>query len=129
MKSGSKLSIIVGTISAAMAVLAGAFVAHGLKQILSPEMLSVFETAVRYQMYHAFALIVTGMIASQSKLKTNSQFRFASALFASGTILFSGSLYALVLMNVRWLGMVTPVGGICFVAGWAFFAIAVWKSS
>ena len=89
-----------------VAVAAGAFGAHALKSRLSPEMLAVWETAVRYQVYHALALLLV-------------RDRAAAACFAAGTVLFSGSLYALSLTGLKKLGMITPVGGLLFLAGWA----------
>lgn len=96
-----------------LAVAAGAFGAHGLKHVLSDEMKAVFETAVRYQAYHALGLFaVAGLSPSRAAAA-------AGACFLGGILLFSGSLYALSLSGVRWLGAVTPLGGLLFLAGWA----------
>lgn len=111
----------MGCISAALGVAAGAFGAHGLKAILTPDMLAVYETAVRYQMYHAFGLIAVGWASSQSN---TSKTKFAGWSFVVGTILFSGSLYALTLTNAGWLGAITPLGGVAFIAGWLMLAIS-----
>lgn len=107
--------IILGCISAAIGVAAGAFGAHGLKNLLTQEMLAIYETAVRYQMYHAFGSIVAGLVEAQSR---SAKIRLAGWSFVAGTILFSGSLYALTLTNMRWLGAITPFGGVAFIAGW-----------
>jgi len=113
--------ITLGCISAAIGVAAGAFGAHGLKNLLTPEMLAIYETAVRYQMYHAFGLIVVGLVEAQFR---NAKIPLAGWSFVAGTILFSGSLYALTLTNMRWLGAVTPIGGVAFIAGWLLLAFS-----
>lgn len=110
-----------GALSAFLGVAAGAFAAHGLKTRLTPEMLAVFEVGARYEMYHAFALIACAWAATQwpGKLVDGSGW-----LFIAGTVLFSGSLYALSLTGFRWLGAITPVGGLAFLAGWLCLAAA-----
>jgi uncharacterized membrane protein YgdD (TMEM256/DUF423 family) len=97
----------------------GAFAAHGLRSSLTPELLAVFETGVRYQMYHAFALFAAawGFARWQNRL-----FSIAGGLFAAGIVIFSGSLYLLALTGSRWLGAVTPLGGLAFLAGWLCLA-------
>ncbi len=100
----------------------GAFGAHGLKNILTSEMLAVFETAVRYQMYHAFAMIAVGLAASRAQEGQRSGFTLPFRLFAAGTVFFSGSLYLLCLSGLTWLGAITPAGGVCFILGWLAFA-------
>ena len=115
----------LGALSAFLAVTAGAFGAHALKSRLAPDMLAVFEVAVRYQMYHAFALIVCAWAAT----KWPGPLVNASGwLFAIGTIVFSGSLYALSLSGVRWLGAITPLGGLAFLAGWICLAAAALRA-
>jgi uncharacterized membrane protein YgdD (TMEM256/DUF423 family) len=108
--------VAIGGGFAGIAVAAGAFGAHLLKPMLDAAMLSVFETAVRYQMYHALALCLVGSIAER-----HSKPRLAAVgwLFAFGIVLFSGSLYLLSLSGIRWVGALTPVGGAAFMAGWA----------
>lgn len=114
----------VGAISAFIGVAAGAFGAHGLKDRLSAEMLVIFETAVRYQMYHAFALLA----AAWANSRFPGSITAASGwLFIIGTILFSGSLYILSLTEMRWLGAITPLGGLAFLAGWLCLAWAALK--
>ena len=97
----------------------GAFAAHGLKTTLAPEMLSAFETGVRYQMYHAFALFAAAWGFSRWQART---FALAGWLFVAGIIVFSGSLYLMALTGTRWLGAVTPLGGLAFLAGWLCLA-------
>ena len=120
-----RLFRVFGTLSALVSVGAGAFGAHGLKGRLDPEMLSIFEVGARYQMYHAFALIAAAWLQTKwpSKLLT-----IGGWMFVAGTILFSGSLYMLSMTDEKWLGMITPFGGLAFMAGWACLAWAVWKA-
>ena len=119
MNQRSRLFAILGAGFAFLAVTLGAFGSHSLKAILTPDMLAVFETGVRYQMYHALALLVVGWTAHQCP---QASVHIAGWLFAAGIVLFSGSLYVLALSGVRWLGAITPLGGLCFLAGWAVFA-------
>jgi uncharacterized membrane protein YgdD (TMEM256/DUF423 family) len=120
-----KTFLILGSLSAFLAVSLGAFAAHTLKEKLSPEMLSVFEVGVRYHLYHSLALFVVAWIASQFP---DANIPVAGWLFVGGIVLFSGSLYAMSLTGSKWLGMVTPVGGLCFLGGWIWIAYGVWKS-
>ncbi|GJL64787.1 MAG: DUF423 domain-containing protein [Nitrospirales bacterium] len=114
----------VGAIIALFGVAFGAFGAHGLRAILSEHMLDVFHTGVRYQMYHAFGLMVSGGALAVYQL---SLFRWATWSFLIGILVFSGSLYVLSLTGVRWLGAITPLGGLFFIVGWLFLAIGFWK--
>ncbi|MGB7211998.1 MAG: DUF423 domain-containing protein [Gemmatimonadales bacterium] len=114
----------LGALSAAIAVAAGAFGAHALKGHLSPDDLAVFETSARYQMYHALALLAVAWAASRWP---GGAMNAAGWLFVIGTLLFSGSLYALALSGVRWLGAVTPLGGLAFLAGWLCLAVGAWR--
>jgi uncharacterized membrane protein YgdD (TMEM256/DUF423 family) len=121
-----KLFFIIGSILAGIGVAAGAFGAHGLKQMATPELLDTWEKAVRYQIYHAVAMF----IAAGGMLQWPSQAKIFSAggwLFTAGIILFSGSLYLLVLSGNRWLGAITPFGGVSFVAGWFCLVLAAWR--
>ncbi len=115
---------LVGSGSAFLAVALGAFGAHGLKTRLSPEMLGVFEVGVRYQMYHALALLAVAWACGRwpGGLTTA-----AGWLFIAGTVIFSGSLYLLSTSGVRWFGAITPVGGLAFLAGWIVLLLAVLK--
>ena len=111
----SRLFFAFGSSFALIAVITGAFAAHTLKSKLSPDMFQVFEVAVRYQMYHALGLIAVAWAASQ----WSSQLIAASGwLFVAGIVIFSGSLYILSLTGVRWLGAITPIGGVAFIIGW-----------
>ena len=112
---------VLGALSAFIAVAAGAFGAHALRGALPPDLLDVFETAARYQMYHALALLAAGWAASR---RPSVAARLAGWLFVAGTILFSGSLYALSLSGARWLGAITPLGGLAFLGGWLALAWA-----
>ena len=111
----------LGAASAFLAVAAGAFGAHALRARLSPELLAAFETGARYQMYHALALIAAAWASTQWPGPLP---RAAGWLFAVGTVLFSGSLYALSVSGARWLGLITPLGGVAFLAGWTCLALA-----
>jgi uncharacterized membrane protein YgdD (TMEM256/DUF423 family) len=119
-----RVFMVSGALSAFVAVAAGAFGAHALRARLGPELLAVFETAARYQMYHALALIAVAWAISRWGTPP---LRAAGWLFLTGTILFSGSLYLLALTGVRGLGAVTPFGGLCFLAGWLLLAFGVWR--
>src|SRR5689334_11932117 len=103
----------------------GAFAAHGLRPRLEPTMLTVFETAVRYQMYHAFALAAAAWGWARWQRR---EFTWAGVLLMAGIVLFSGSLYGLAFSGPRWLGPVTPVGGLAFLAGWACLAIGALRT-
>ena len=118
----NQLFFILGSISGGLAVALGAFGAHALRARLTPELLTTFETGVRYQMYHALALLATGMLIT--RVPTSSLLNAAGWLFVAGTLLFSGSLYLLCLTQKRWLGAVTPFGGLAFIAGWVCLALA-----
>src|SRR4051812_31164264 len=111
----ARLWIVLGSVSGFIAVAAGAFGAHRLPGRLTPEMLAVFETGARYQIYHALALLVVGLLAARAPSIATSA---SGWLFAAGTVLFSGSLYALALTDVRAWGGVTPLGGAAFLLGW-----------
>jgi uncharacterized membrane protein YgdD (TMEM256/DUF423 family) len=113
--------VLIGALAGVVGVGLGAFGAHGLRGRLSPEMLAVFETGVRYHMYHALALVATAALMGRL------DGRFISAagwLFTAGIVLFSGSLYVLALTGVGIFGAITPIGGLAFLAGWACLAIA-----
>ena len=115
----------LGSLLALIAVALGAFAAHGLKSRLDPAMLATFETGVRYHMYHSLALLAVGWAATRWP---GAAVNASGWLFVAGIVLFSGSLYALSLTGVRWLGAVTPLGGLAFLTGWLSLAWAVWKA-
>ena len=114
-----RVFFVIGALSAFIGVAAGAFGTHGLKSRMSIEMLSVFEIGVRYQMYHAFALIIAGLVQAKwpSSIVT-----IGGWLFVIGTIFFSGSLYLLSVSGVVWFGAIPPLGGLAFLAGWVCMA-------
>jgi uncharacterized membrane protein YgdD (TMEM256/DUF423 family) len=112
-----------GAVSALIAVAAGAFGAHALRSRLSPELLTVFETGARYQMYHAVGLFGVAWVVG--RWGGSPQAYWAGWLFLAGTVIFSGSLYLLALTGARWLGAVTPLGGLSFLLGWACLAWAI----
>lgn len=111
--------VLLGALSAAAAVAAGAFGAHGLKASAGPEMLAAWDTAARYQLVHAVALVA---LAGLARTWSGPTLRLAGALFVAGTVLFCGSLYLLVLTGVRGFGAITPLGGLAFIAGWLALA-------
>lgn len=113
--------LLIGALSGFIAVAAGAFGAHGLRNRLPPEMLAVFETAVRYQMYHTLALLFVALAAARfDGWLVNG----AGWAFTAGIVVFSGSLYALALTRVTILGAITPIGGLAFLVGWGLLAAA-----
>ena len=114
--------LLLGSCCAFVGVAMGAFGAHVLKTMISPELLIVYQTGVTYQMWHAIALICVALIwqRNMSPVLLNC----AGWLFFTGIVLFSGSLYLLALLNIKWLGMVTPVGGICFLSAWGLLVIS-----
>ena len=111
----------LGALSALVSVAAGAFGAHALRARLSPDYLAIFETAARYQMYHALGLVAVAWAVTRWPAALP---RWAGWLFVIGTVLFSGSLYALALTGTRWLGAVAPLGGAAFLAGWLCLALS-----
>ena len=116
--------VALGAVLAGLAVAAGAFGAHGLRDRLAPDMLGVFETAARYQMYHALGLMAVAWVTTRWP---DASAGLAGWLFVAGIVLFSGSLYVLALSGVRWLGAITPFGGLCFLGGWGVLAWTVWR--
>lgn len=114
----------------ALTVIFGAFAAHAIKSRVNAETLSIFETGVRYQMYHVFALFLVGIIYKEFPFK---YMIWAGNLFLVGIILFSGSLYALTFFkangneNMNWLGAVTPFGGTCFIVGWSLILLSLYQ--
>jgi uncharacterized membrane protein YgdD (TMEM256/DUF423 family) len=116
--------ILAGSILAGLGVGAGAFGAHMLKGLLDPPMLAVYDTATRYQMYHAFGMILAGFAA---RVSDDTRLAVAGWLFAIGILLFCGSLYAVALFGIRWLGAITPFGGLAFIIGWGLLGWRVWQ--
>lgn len=120
--SHGKFALITGTVFACIAVIAGAFGAHAMRSTVSPEYLAVFETGVRYQMYHSLGLLGVGILQCHWPERV---LRVSVWCFVLGILLFSGSLYVLVLGGAKWVGAITPLGGTSFIAGWILVAAAV----
>jgi uncharacterized membrane protein YgdD (TMEM256/DUF423 family) len=119
-----RLFFTLGALSGFIGVALGAFAAHGLKSRLTPELLATFEIGVRYQMYHAFALLAVGWAQTRWP---GTVLNVSGWLFVAGTVIFSGSLYMLSLSGQRWLGAIAPFGGAALLAGWLCLAWAAWK--
>ncbi len=115
----------MGAINALVAVAAGAFGAHALKQRLDAHRLDVFETAARYQMYHALGMLAAAWLASRGLALAST----GGWIMQAGVIVFSGSLYALALSGETWLGAITPIGGLAMMIAWALLAIAGWRAA
>jgi uncharacterized membrane protein YgdD (TMEM256/DUF423 family) len=122
-----KIFLALGALSAGISVAAGAFGAHALKARLSPDLLTIGETGARYQMYHAFGLVAAAWAASRGPAAHGAA-AWAGWLFVAGTVIFTGSLYALALSGVRGLGAVTPIGGVAFLVGWVALALAATRA-
>ena len=122
----SSVFLLLGSLNAMLAVMLGAFGAHGLKNILTADMLAVFNTGVQYHFYHALGLLVVGLIATQ--LPASMQIKWSGWLMFVGIVLFSGSLYVLAITGLRCLGAITPIGGVCFILAWGMLAYAVYKT-
>ncbi|MAD88753.1 MAG: hypothetical protein CMK64_03550 [Pseudoalteromonas sp.] len=118
----TKLFLLIGSAYCMLSVILGAFAAHGLKKHASEYAVDIFKTAAEYQMFHGLALILVAMLIKQG-LKLNA----SGWLFTFGTILFSGSLYLLALTEWRFLGPITPIGGVCFILGWLLLMIKAAK--
>lgn len=125
-----KIHLILGAILAGLGVVLGAFGAHGLKQLVPPETVTTYQTGVQYQMYHAFALLIVGIL---SERLSSSLVNWAGVFFVLGIVLFSGSLYflaSLKAMNkvgISGIGLITPIGGLMFIVGWILLLIAIIK--
>lgn len=117
--------IVLGSLNMLVAVGAGAFGAHGLRRVVAPDMLAVWQTAVTYHLIHALGLLVIALL--MSRLGASAVSGAATAMFV-GIVLFSGSLYALTLTGFRPLGVVTPIGGVAWLVAWAWLAVAAWRS-
>ena len=121
----AKFFITLASLSGMLAVVLGAFGAHALKDKLDEYAVGIFETAVQYHFYHSFALLAVGVIAlSQPQ---TAMLKSSGWLFLLGILVFSGSLYLLSITGVRWLGAITPLGGLAFIGGWACLAATGWK--
>lgn len=119
--------LLIAALSGALSVALGAFAAHGLKRLLAQDNLQIFETGVKYQFYHTLALLAVGILWQSF---AGSSLLWAGRLFISGLVVFSGSLYLLAFIRhfgwgATWVGAITPLGGLCFIAGWILLALAV----
>lgn len=120
------LILTLAAVNGFLAVALGAFAAHGLRNIVGPDLINTFQTGVQYHMYHALALLGVGVLLLHFPRQTMLQ---ASAwLFVAGIVIFSGSLYILALSGIRWLGAITPIGGVLFLAGWVMLAWGVFSA-
>jgi uncharacterized membrane protein YgdD (TMEM256/DUF423 family) len=128
-----KIWLLMGSVLAGLGVALGAFGAHGLKKLVAPETVGTFQTGVQYQMYHAFALVIVGLLAE--RIGASGSLTGAGWCFLIGILLFSGSLYALVGLKAAQkaglggIGIITPVGGLFFIAGWVLLALAIAKKA
>jgi uncharacterized membrane protein YgdD (TMEM256/DUF423 family) len=122
-----KLFIILGSLNALIGVGLGAFGAHGLKSKVAPDMLTVWETAVQYHLIHALGLIMIGILCQL--MPESSLVRTSGWLLLAGIVMFSGSLYALVLTGTKLLGIITPIGGVAFLVGWLLLALSAWRDA
>lgn len=124
METSSRRLIAAGCLLAGIGVAAGAFGAHMLKTMLEPPMLAAYDTGTRYQMYHAFGMILAGMAA---RLFGDSRLVTAGWIFAAGMVMFCGSLYGIALAGQKWMGPITPLGGLTFIIGWSLFGWRLWQ--
>jgi len=122
-----KIFVLLGSLSAFLGVAFGAFGAHGLKSRVTPEMLTVWQTGVLYHLVHALGLVLIGMLCQL--MPDASLVRSAGWALLGGTVLFSGSLYVMVLSDIRALGIITPLGGVAFLVGWLLLAVAAWQTA
>jgi uncharacterized membrane protein YgdD (TMEM256/DUF423 family) len=119
-----RLFVVIGALSGGIGVAAGAFGAHALRARLEPRMLEVFETGARYQMYHALAMLAAAWVVTRFP---GTLANASGWLFLAGTVLFSGSLYTMAFTGIRALGAITPLGGVCFIAGWVCLALTAMR--
>jgi uncharacterized membrane protein YgdD (TMEM256/DUF423 family) len=125
-----KTFLIIASLLAALAVVLGAFGAHGLKKIVPADTVATFQTGVQYQMYHAFALFIVAILYERF---ANANLQYAGIMFLTGIILFSGSLYLLVALKATektglgGIGIITPIGGLCFIVGWILLLVGILK--
>jgi len=121
--NSARILLAAGALLAALGVAMGAFGAHALRASLSAERMAVYQTAVQYHLWHALGLLLIGVLANQGP--PSPMMNISGWLMLAGVVLFSGTLYALTLTGVRWLGMVTPVGGVALIAAWVMLAVAI----
>lgn len=121
----TRIFLAIAAILAGLSVAAGAFASHALKEKLTERALEIFETGAKYQMYHALALLLVALLLSRAETAQTSLIVAGSA-FVVGIAIFSGSLYGLSLSGIKWLGAITPLGGVAFLVGWGCLAISAW---
>ena len=127
MNSAARTFLILGAANAALAVMLGAFGAHSLKAHLAAEMMAVYQTGLQYHLFHSLGLIAVGLVAKQ--IGDSAWLRWSGWLMLAGIVIFSGSLYVLSTTGWKWLGAVTPLGGLSFIVAWVLFVVAVVKSA
>lgn len=123
MDSSNRTVLVTGALLMALSVMAGAFGAHLLRDTLSAREFDVYQTAVTYQIYHSIGLLLVGTI--RIRMQYSSLLKWSGRLMATGIVIFSGSLYLLALTGTGWLGAITPLGGLCFIASWILLAVAL----
>ena len=121
-----KILLSIAACSAMLSVILGAFAAHGLKTKLSETLLNTFQTGVQYQMYHSLAIILLIILYRQMP---QSLLLYSAGFMVTGIVLFSGSLYMLAITQIKWFGPITPLGGVCFIVGWALLIAAALKGT
>ena len=126
MPQTAKLFLVLGSIAALAAVLIGAFGAHALKDRIAPELMPAYKTGVEYHFYHALGLVAVGLVLLH--FPESRPLAWSGWTMLAGIVLFSGSLYVLSLTGVRWLGAITPLGGVAFLVAWALLAYGVWDA-
>ncbi|MFW5773778.1 MAG: DUF423 domain-containing protein [Tangfeifania sp.] len=119
-----KTILMTASVLLALAVALGAFGAHGLKSQLSTDMMQTYKTGVEYHFYHALGLLLIGILAISFPSEL---IKWSAILLAAGILVFSGSLYVLAVTGIKWLGAITPIGGLSFIAGWVLLFLAVWR--
>lgn len=126
MQPVARIFVTLGSANAALAVVLGAFGAHALKARLSPQMLEVYHTAAQYHFYHALGMLLVGVLATQ--MQNTGALRLSGYLMLAGIVLFCGSLYVLAMSGITWLGAITPLGGLAFIAAWVVLALAAMRA-
>ncbi|NYT44655.1 DUF423 domain-containing protein [Alcaligenaceae bacterium] len=121
-----RLLVIFAALTLMVGVGTGAFGAHALKRILNPDMLAIWQTAVQYQMVHGLGMLMIALLAARYG---SPLLHYAGMVMFAGVVVFSGSLYLLAFTGIRWLGAITPFGGLAFIAAWAMVALAAWRST
>lgn len=122
----TRIFLATAAIFGGLSVVGGAFASHALKEKLTDRALAIFETGARYQMYHALALLLVALLLSRAQ-ESQTFFAVAGCAFIVGTAIFSGSLYALSLTNIKWLGAITPLGGVAYILGWGCLTVGAWS--